>query len=401
MKLFSYKDPSKKVTYLGTDKQVVIPKKYREVPVRGLWVSNVVNIDMPTQENLEVYKKKADEIIATCLDYNINLIYFQVRTNNDAYYKSKLNPSSRYLTGKEGAPIKFDVLEYMVKRAKENNISLHAWCNPYRVSMSGKIPKDEYLKTCHPLNIATQNDEYIILDTEGQIILNPAHPYVKAHIINSMMEIVENYDVDGIHFDDYFYPYKPVSDNHNDLAFHDGIEDIGDFRRRQVDEVIKGVYDAIKAYNPRLEFGVSPFGVWRTKTTDPRGSNTKVGAFECYDKQYADVYKWVKEGYIDYVVPQLYFEFNHPIAPFADLCDWWVSVCMNTDVKLYVGLPAYRLGREGEFENKYEVVNQIKYANNYSEVTGNIFFTYHTFIDDNEVKPGMELLKKLYKGEEV
>ena len=121
-----------------------------------------------------------------------------------------------------------------------------------------------------------------------------------------MMEIVKNYDVDGIHFDDYFYPYKPVSKHHNDLAFHDGKEDIGDFRRRQVDEVIKGVYDAIKAYNPKLEFGVSPFGVWRTKTTDPRGSNTKKGAFECYDQQYADVYKWVKEGYIDYVVPTLF-----------------------------------------------------------------------------------------------
>lgn len=329
IKLFSYKDPSKPITYLGTDKQITIPK-YREVSVRAVWVSNVVNIDMPTQENMDVYKQKADEIIETCVQSNLNMIYFQVRTNNDAFYESKLNPTSRFLVGKEGNPLKFDILKYMVEQAHKRGIELHAWCNPYRVSMNGKIAKEDYLKTCSPLNLATQSDDYIILDTEGQIILNPAHPVVKKHIIDSMVEIVENYNVDGIHFDDYFYPYKPVSDYHHDLMFHNGIEDIGDFRRRQVDEVIKGVYDALKEVNPKLEFGVSPFSVWRTKETDPRGSNTKAGAFESYDKQYADVYKWVKEGYVDYVVPQLYFEFNHPVAPFADLCDWWVSVVKDT-----------------------------------------------------------------------
>lgn len=399
MKLFNFKEPTKPVTYLDSDVQIRIPK-YEDKPVKGIWVSNVVNIDMPTQEDLDAYLEKADEIIKTCLEFGFNTIYFHVRTNNDAFYKSKLNPTSRYVVGKEGDPLKIDILDYMVKEAHKHNIELHAWCNPYRVSMSGKINKTEYLASCDPLNIATHSDDYIILDTEGQIILNPAHPHVKKHIIDSMLEIVKNYDVDGIHWDDYFYPYKPVSDHHNDLKFHtDKNESVGDFRCRQVDDVIKGTYDALKAYNPKIQFGVSPFGVWRTKETDPRGSNTRKGAFECYDKQYADVYKWIKEGWIDYVVPQLYLEFTHPVAPFADLLDWWVSVVKDTNVKLYIGLPAYRLGREGAFENPFEVVNQIKYSNQYKEVTGNIFFTYHTFIDDNEVKEGVTMIKKLYKGE--
>lgn len=398
MKLYTFKEPNKPI--LDWDgNQVVIPKKYHEKPVRAFWVSNVVNIDMPNQLDLKKYKEKLKEIIETAKNYNINTIFFQVRTNNDAYYKSKLNPTSRYLVGKEGDPLLFDPLDWIVKDAHKNNIELHAWCNPYRVSMANH-DKDEWLESASDLNLAKRRKDLLVLDTEGLIILNPAKAEVKQHIIDSMMEIIKNYDVDGIHFDDYFYPYKPLHHEHDDIEEYEKRKDknqsLDDFRERQVDEVIKGVYDAVKAYNPKLQFGVSPFGVWKTNLSDPNGSRNVGGVYESGISQHANSYRWVKEGFIDYIVPQLYWDFAFEKAPFADMTNWWVDLCKGTNVKLYIGHGAYRLGRDGQYEDKMEIVNQVKYANQFKEVQGNIFFTYKTFVQDGPEKEGMLELKKLF-----
>lgn len=398
MKLYTFKEPNKPI--LDWDgNQVVIPKKYHEKPVRAFWVSNVVNIDMPNQLDLKKYKEKLKEIIETAKNYNINTIFFQVRTNNDAYYKSKLNPTSRYLVGKEGDPLLFDPLDWIVKEAHKNNIELHAWCNPYRVSMANH-DKDEWLESASDLNLAKRRKDLLVLDTEGLIILNPAKAEVKQHIIDSMMEIIKNYDVDGIHFDDYFYPYKPLHHEHDDIEEYEKEKDknqsLDDFRERQVDEVIKGVYDAVKAYNPKLQFGVSPFGVWKTNLSDPNGSRNVGGVYESGISQHANSYRWVKEGFIDYIVPQLYWDFAFEKAPFADMTNWWVDLCKGTNVKLYIGHGAYRLGRDGQYEDKMEIVNQVKYANQFKEVQGNIFFTYKTFVQDGPEKEGMLELKKLF-----
>lgn len=153
MLLYKFKEPTVPVKYLETDKQVRIPLQYNQKPVRALWVSNVVNIDLPTTEDLKQYQEKLKEIIQIVKDYNLNTIYFQVRTNNDAFYHSKLNPTSRYFVGKEGNPLKFDALKWIIKEAHKNKIELHAWCNPYRVSQSGKIPKAEWLASCSDLNV--------------------------------------------------------------------------------------------------------------------------------------------------------------------------------------------------------------------------------------------------------
>lgn len=397
MKLYRFKEPNEPITYWDGE-QVRIPKVYNEKPVRAFWVSNVVNIDMPTLEDLDVYKTKLQEIIDTAKEYNINLIFFQVRTNNDAFYKSKLNPTSRYLVGKEGNELVFDPLEWIVKEAHKNNIELHAWCNPYRVSMAN-VKTEDWFESADDLNLAKKRRDLTVLDSDGQIILNPAKAEVKKHIIDSMLEIVKNYNVDGIHFDDYFYPYKPLHDDFNDLEEYNSRRTDGqtleDFRERQVDEVIKGVYDAVKAYNPKLEFGVSPFGIWKTTQSDPKGSNNPGGVYESGISQHANSYRWVKEGFIDYIVPQLYWDFAFEKAPFAEMTKWWTNLCKGTDVKLYIGHGAYRLGKDGQYEDKYEIVNQVKYANQYDEVAGNIFFTYKNFISSKEEKEGMEELKKL------
>ena len=399
MKLFKYKHPDEPIYYFQTNHQIEIPETFNLKDFRAMWVSNVLNIDLPTVEDIDTYQRKVIEMLETCLSYNINAIFFQVRTTNDAFYESKLNPYSRYLTGKEGKKPPFDVLKWIIEETKKREIEFHAWCNPYRVSMKSSMTKDEYLKDCDDLNFAKKHPELTVLDKNGQIILNPAKKKVKQFIIDSMVELANNYDVDGIHFDDYFYPYAGLDENNNDFADFavrtNHSYTLGDFRRQNVSDVIQGVHEALKHLNPKIRFGVSPFGIWKNKANDPKGSNTDPRCSESYDNQYADAYLWVKKGYVDYIVPQIYWEFGHPIAPFADILDWWVNLLKGSSVDLYIGHGAYRLGNEGEFENIFEITNQLKYANQYPEVKGNVFFTYKTFINQDQSKMGMKEVKKL------
>ena len=402
MKLINYKT-NQPLNYYQTDIQIEIPETYKSKDIRAFWVSNVLNIDLPYATD-EAYKSKIGEMFETAKAYNINTIFFQVRTTNDAFYESKLNPYSRYLTGTEGKKPPFDVLRYVLEEAKKYDIEIHAWCNPYRVSMKSNLSKEEFLATCSDLNFAKKHPEFTLVDNNGQIILNPAKKEVQKFIKDSMMEILENYDVAGIHFDDYFYPYSGLNPEFDDsldfLNRDDRSIDLGQFRRNQITDVIKDLHQMIKKDYPTKRFGVSPFGIWKNRPNDPRGSNTDIKCSQSYDNQYADSYEWVKKGYIDYIIPQLYWDFGHPIAPYGDLVEWWVELCKDTNVDLYIGHGAYRLGSEGGYENKYEVVNQLKFANQHETVKGNVFFTYKTFIETGATKPGMDLVKALLNEKE-
>ena len=399
MKLTKY-NTNEPINYYHTDKQIEIPEVYIEKDVRALWVSNVVNIDLPTIEDLDNYQSQIIQMLETCMSYNINTIFFQVRTTNDAFYESKLNPYSRYFTGKEGKKPPFDVLAWVIEETKKRNISFHAWCNPYRVSMNGKLSIEEYLETCDPLNFAKKHPELIVCDKGGKLIMNPASSIVKAFIIESMNELAKNYDIDGIHFDDYFYPYSGLHETINDLSeFEKQSLSLGDFRRKNVNDVIEGVYQTVKSVNPKLQFGVSPFGIWKNQKSTEFGSNTDPKCSESFYGQYADTLTWIKNGYVDYVVPQIYWEFGHKIAPFADICDFWVKVCENHDVDLYIGHGAYRLGNDGEWQNEKEITNQLKYTSQYDTIKGNVFFTYKTFIDKEKAYKGMQELRNLLNKE--
>lgn len=400
MKLFSYKE-AKEIRYFNSDIQIEIPEQYHKKATRGMWVSNVANIDLPIIDELDNYKKHIIHMLDTCVSYNINTIYFQVRTTNDAFYVSRLNPYSRYLTGTEGLAPKEDILKWIITETKKRAISFHAWCNPYRISVNGDLSIGDYLQTCDDKNIAKQHPEYIVLDKSGKLILNPALKEVQTHIVESMRELIESYDVDGIHFDDYFYPYSGLDEVFNDIKEFEkqDIKDLGDFRRDNVNKVIEGVHRMIKEVNPNLLFGVSPFGIWKNKNEDQYGSNTGKACSQSYYGQYADSVYWVEKNMIDYIVPQIYWEFGHKIAPFADVCDFWVDVCKNSNVDLLIGHAAYRLGNKGEFENKMEIVNQIKYANQFDTVKGNVFFTYKTFINKEQSLEGMQELKNVLHKE--
>lgn len=404
MKLFYFKDSKKPLNYFETEEQIIVPNEYKEKSVRAVWVSVVENIDLPVLTDEKAYKKELDTIVANCVKYNLNTIYFQVRPLNDAFYKSKLNPYSRYLTGKEGLAPSFDVLTYIIEKAKEHDIEIHAWANPYRVSRAlGELTKEEYLNTLDDINFAKLYPELTITDSNNMLILNPTSEEVKQFIIDSMVEILENYDVKGIHWDDYFYPYAPLSDHDNDLPNFEKRENkeqtLEEFRRFHVTDVIRRTHLAVKAVNKDLQFGVSPFGIWRSIHTDPRGANISKNTSESYRNQYADTYEWVKNEYIDYIVPQLYWEFGHHLAPFGDLAKWWADVVRGTNVKLYIGHASYRLGREGEFENPEEVSNQLRFVNAMDEVDGNVFFTYKNFNGIEADPKGMESIRKTLNNE--
>ncbi len=370
------------LTFRNTDQAIEIPETPTQKPFRAWWVSNVLNIDLPTTENIDLYRNKVLCMLDEAKRWGMTAIFFQVRTTNDAFYHSKINPYSRYLTGQEGKAPPSDVFMWVIEEAKKRAIECHAWMNPYRVSIHGKLSKADYLAGCDDLNFAKRHPEHVLVDQKGLLILNPARKAVKDHIVETMVEIARNYPIDGIHFDDYFYPYAGGIDDEADyLEKRDIHKTKGDFRRAQVTEIITRVGDALKEVNPTLRFGISPFGIWKNRDIDPRGSNTDPTCSQSYDNQYADTRLWVKEKLIDYIVPQIYWGFAHPLAPFADLVNWWSDLCRDTGVDLYIGHGAYRLGNEPDYLNPLETANQVRYANGFPTVKGNVFFTFHTFID--------------------
>jgi len=394
------KHPStlEEIKHFNSDEPILINEPLVAKPFKAMWVSNVVNIDLPVFDEIETYQNKIIEMLDVAEDYGLSALFFQVRTTNDAFYTSKLNPYSRYFTGKEGKKPPFDILPWIIEKTHERGLEFHAWCNPYRISVNGALSEKDYLDTCDALNFAKKHPECILKAKDSKLILNPARDEVKTLIIDSMVELAQHYAIDGIHFDDYFYPYGEIDDNQADLKEYaertDLYQSLGDFRRDQVTHVIDGVYKALKKVNPNLRFGVSPFGIWKNKSSDPLGSNTDSKCSETYFHQYADTRKWITEKMMDYVVPQIYWPFSHPIAPFADICDWWADLCQAHGMDLYIGHGAYRLGREN-FGNEDELVNQVGYAASKKSVKGHVFFTYNTFREPKDAKAGMNKLKVL------
>lgn len=409
------------IKYWHNKEEIDIPEYvFKENDVRGCWISNVANIDTPNNLEKDDYKKYLIGILKTMQSYNMNTAVFQVRPLNDAYYPSDLNPWSRFITGTEGKDPGFDVLEFFINEAKKRNIKVHAWMNPYRVSnvsvTDGKITKDEYLSSLDEKNFARKHPEHIILDGTGKIILSPSHKEVIEFVSESILEVARKYDVEGVHIDDYFYPYAKIKedDERNDyLKYRDSEnQSFDDFRRSNVDKMIKMVHDKLKALehetNKKVEFGISPFAVYRTNSSIrpdgwEKGSYNASSALQCYSELYSDVYKWMKEGWIDYVVPQDYFSFDRKDVSYHDVVWWWSNICNETKTKLYIGQGLYQMGsKEGwaceTWQNKEEIANQLKFNCNFPNVLGTIFFTYRDLVPgQNEIKDAaLKDIKKMW-----
>lgn len=393
-------DGSGPITHYGTSEPVYTPKEFveKDEELRAMWVS-AVTPDVVKHTSQYNFKSGMQRVIRTLKENNMNTLIYHVRPTNDAFYPSKLNPWSRYFLGKySDAEIDivdpgWDPFAWLVEECHQNNIEIHAWFNPYRVTTVEPegLTKEEYLQTkLHEKNFARQHPEYVVQDTTKKLLLNPGEPAVIQFIQDTVMEVVENYDIDGVHFDDYFYSYEGYDtpfDQEQYEKYHLPNQSLDDWRRSNVDTMIRELGQKIRNYNSthdtEVAFGISPFGIWDNKRDNPLGSNT--AGTSSYRTCYADTRKWVKEEWIDYIMPQIYWHFEHSVAPYADLIDWWVDVVKETKVNLYIGHAVYKYDkRPVEWKDSPdELALQLQYNTKYEEVKGSSFFSYNYIRDMN------------------
>jgi len=341
---------------------------------RAVWVSTVLNLDYPSKKALSVdqLKQEVRDTVARAKAVGLNAVVLQVRPNADALYASSLFPWSEYLTGSQGvAPADgFDPLAYWIEQCHANGLELHAWINPYRVTHTSHKRTD--VTKLAAKNPARQNPSWV-LTYGGALYFDPGLPETQKLVIDGVKEIITNYNVDGIHLDDYFYPGTDFPDDAS-YKKYGGSMAKADWRRENVNTLIKGIQAVIKQNKPSVRFGVSPFAIWQNKTAaQPLGSDTR-GA-QSYVTMYADTRRWVKEGWLDYIAPQIYWLIGYEIADYQKVLNWWIDVCKGTNVDLYVGHASYREA-EGQTGWSNEMTRQLTMNNTTykGSVQGSIFF---------------------------
>lgn len=350
--------------------------------MRAAWVATVSYIDMAkTDYQSEAkFKQKYLSILDTLEEYNMNTVLFQIRPMNDAFYESELNPWSAYASpsGIQGANPGWDMLGWMIEVTHERGMEYHAWLNPYRVSNNG-LSKEALLRSLHEKNFAKKNPDLLMFDSSNNAILNPGEPAVKEFIIDTVQELVEKYDVDAIHFDDYFYPSGISTAVDEDLynQYKKDGESLADWRRRNVDDVIVGIHEMLEDHNTTnnkaVQFGISPSGIWANDNVHPEGSATR--GMSHYSQLYSDTRKWVHEEWIDYIVPQIYWEIGFSVADYEILAHWWADVVKDTDVNLYIGHGLYRYAGNSSW-TKDEILNQLELNASIPEIKGSFFYSY-------------------------
>lgn len=354
-----------------------LPKVEREF--RAAWIATVDNIDFPTKRTLTVEEQKAELIAALDLAKNLrlNAVIFQVRPAADAVYASKLEPWSEFLTGQMGRPQAFDPLEFIVVEAHKRGILVHAWFNPYRAyHPSAKTMSDGHVSKRKPA-IVRQYGRYMWLD--------PTEPDAQKYSLSVIADVVRRYDIDGVHFDDYFYPYAEKDEKGNNIDFPDaanwekykaggGNMDRGDWRRSHVNKFIAAVGREVKRIKPHVMYGISPFGIWQPiPERDIKG-------FNAYTELYADSRKWLQDGTVDYLAPQLYWETGRPGLSFPVLLDWWKE--QNTKRRhIWPGIATYRIGSKPEF-NAEMIASQIGVTRQDPLTSGGIHFSFKSLRND-------------------
>ncbi|MGL2993474.1 glycoside hydrolase family 10 protein [Flavobacterium sp. TSSA_36] len=363
---------------------------YPKHEFRGVWIATVVNIDWPKSGNDPIVKQKEDYIktLEAYQKLNFNAVIVQLRSVGDAFYPSELAPWSRFLTGKEGEASEDykTMLEWMISEAHTRGFEFHAWLNPYRATFD--LNKTQ-LSPQHDVN---KHPEWMI-KYGTRYYYDPSLPEVQEHLTKIVEEVLVNYDIDAIHFDDYFYPYKTPGEVFNDaesfMKYGNGML-IEDWRRSNVTSFVKKIHDLIQNQKPWVQFGISPFGVWRNKSVDPKGSDTRSGQTN-YDDLYADPLLWMNNKWIDYLVPQLYWSIDHKTVSYSKLLKWWTE---NTqDVNLYMGNAAYKIKADSDkkWDNIHEIANQIDLTRAHEKAQGNVFFSAKSIINTN--KEVVELLQ--------
>lgn len=362
---------------------------------RGAWVATVKNIDWPSRPGLSAAEQKA-ELIAmrdAAARLQLNALILQVRPACDALYASRIEPWSPYLSGEMGKPPEpyYDPLEFAVAEAHKRGLELHAWFNPYRA-----LVKAPHLKVS-PTHVSRKRPE-LVRDYGKFLWLDPGDPAVQEYSASVVLDVVRRYDVDGVHFDDYFYPYPESGPDGREMDFPDEAtwQKYGartglsrdDWRRQNVNVFIERLYKSIKAAKPWVKFGVSPFGIWRP------GHPPQIKGFDQYGKLYADARKWLLEGWVDYFTPQLYWRIEPPEQSFPALLKWWAG--QNPKQRhLWPGMNT--VGASASSHRKWpndEILEQIRITRRTPGVSGHVHWNIHTLLENKSLVA--ELEKDLY-----
>ncbi|GAU66161.1 hypothetical protein SSP35_02_05300 [Streptomyces sp. NBRC 110611] len=367
--------------------------------MRGVWLATVGNLDWPSRTTLTPAEQQRElrAHFDTFVRCRLNTVFFQVRPTADALWPSPYEPWTHVLTGRQGRDPGWDPLGFAVREAHRRGLELHAWFNPYRVAHH---TDPERLAPHHP---ARRHPEWVV-PYGGKLYYNPGLPEVRRFVQDAMLDAVKRYPVDGVHFDDYFYPY-PIAGKHFDdddayAAHGGGFEDRDAWRRENTDRLVyemarrlgrvarsgrgaqgdgrggPGDGRSERAAGRRVRFGVSPFAVWRNQSADPRGSRTRAGV-QTYDDLYADTRRWVREGWLDYIVPQVYWPLGTKAADYAELVPWWSRTAEGTGVDLYIGEALYKQGSSGPaaWHDPGELSRHLTFARHYPQVGGHVYFS--------------------------
>lgn len=410
--------------------QVTIPLEYKtpKEQFRTAWVSTVANIDIsnvtkdPNLSAEEEFKNQVTVILDKFVDLNLNTVTFQVSPMLDAWYPSDIAPWSQYLhqggsnysyQGVDPGFNGFDPLEWIISETHLRGMEFHAWFNPYRVTNTVDVrPVDEKLGELAENNFARLNPD-LVYEFQNKLFLDPGKPEVVDYVISRVKEVATKYDVDAIHLDDYFYPYKYTA-NGKDITFYSqdidkqtfldynrGFgeytkENAAKWREDNINILISSIKEAVDKINKKdqssIQFGVSPFGIWAHAEENADGSHTPIGSTSSLRDQYADTRKWVKEGWVDYLTPQIYWAFNTAAAPYGDLAAWWNDQFEGvSNSHLYVGHPNYKYidaSWDNNFKNPYEIANQMKFNQKYDNIKGSAFFSYKQMLPAKVVTDG-------------
>ncbi|QJB34454.1 family 10 glycosylhydrolase [Chitinophaga oryzae] len=344
--------------------------------MRGMWIATVENIDWPSRRGLPTEQQKQEfiDLLDQMQRNGMNTVVAQVRPATDAFYASPYEPWSEYLTGTQGqAPNPYyDPLQFMIEETHKRGMEFHAWFNPYRAVFNVS-------RSSVAANHITRLKPQWFLVYDNKKYFDPGIPEVRTYVTTVVRDVVKRYDIDAVHFDDYFYPYrvpgKEFPDNVSYRMYGNGMMK-DDWRRANVDAIIEMLSVAIKAEKPWVKFGISPFGVWRDRSKDPEGSYTR-GGMTNYDDLYADILKWLKKGWIDYAAPQLYWERGHRLADYEVLLNWWSQHGYGRQI--YIGHGVYRLGSNAAWKNPRELPMQIEEARTLNTIQGSVFYSAKSF----------------------
>lgn len=394
-----------------TKQPLPIQPEQQHQPVRGVWLATVSRLDWPpvssvNLSNAENRVKQQQNALTQKLDklksLGINTVFFQVKPDGTALWSSRILPWSDMLTGKIGEDPGYDPLQFMLDEAHKRGMKVHAWFNPYRVSVNTKpstVTELNRTLTLHPASVFVLHRDWIRTASD-RFVLDPGIPEARDWITSIVAEVVARYPVDGVQFDDYFYAETPgstLNDSQTYKRYGQGFASKADWRRHNTQTLIEQVSHTIKQLNPNVEFGVSPAGVWRNLSHDPAGSDTRGAA--AYDEAYADTRRWVQQGLLDYIAPQLYWPFSRQAARYDVLAKWWAEVVKPTNTRLYIGIALYKVGEPSKNEPDWtikggvpELKNQIDLNESVPQINGTILFR-ENYLNQPQTQDAVHYLK--------